>query len=49
MVMFLIFLSYLTRVIVADFFNPPILVNHFKTDPATGLPDLTHFNDVDVK
>jgi hypothetical protein len=25
------------------------LVNHFKTDPVTGLPDLYHFNDVDLK
>ena len=31
------------------FFQPSqFLVNHFKTDPLTGLPDLTHFNDVDV-
>ena len=25
------------------------LVNHFKTDPSTGLPDLWRFNDIDVK
>jgi starch-binding outer membrane protein, SusD/RagB family len=32
------------------FFQPSqYLVNHFKTDPVTGLPDLDHFNDVDVK
>jgi hypothetical protein len=32
------------------FFQPSqYLVNHFKTDPATGLPDLDHYNDVDVK
>ena len=31
------------------FYQPSqYLVNHFKTDAATGLPDLTHFNDVDV-
>ena len=31
------------------FFQPTQwLVNHFKTDPHTGLPDLDHFNDVDV-
>ena len=29
------------------FFQPSQwLVNHFKTDPVTGLPDLDHFNDV---
>ena len=33
-----------------SFFQPSqYLVNHFKTDPLTGLPDLDHFNDVDVK
>src|SRR4029079_1611963 len=32
------------------FFQPSqYLVNHFKTDPVTGLPDLDHYNDVDVK
>ena len=32
------------------FFQPSQwLVNHFKTDPATGLPDLDHFNDKNVK
>ena len=32
------------------FFQPSqFLVNHFKTDPFTGLPDLDHFNDVDIK
>lgn len=32
------------------FFQPSqYLVNHFKTDPVTGLPDLDHFNDTDVK
>lgn len=32
------------------FFQPTqFLVNHFKTDPLTGLPDLDHFNDVPVK
>ncbi|HET7000584.1 MAG TPA: RagB/SusD family nutrient uptake outer membrane protein [Puia sp.] len=31
------------------FFQPSQwLVNHFKTDAATGLPDPDHFNDVDV-
>jgi starch-binding outer membrane protein, SusD/RagB family len=32
-------------------FFPPsqYLVNHFKTDLVSGLPDLTHFNDVPVK
>jgi len=31
------------------FFQPSqYLVNHFKTDPVTGLPDLTNFNNVDV-
>jgi hypothetical protein len=33
-----------------EFFHPSqFLVNHFKTDPITGLPDLDHFNDVPVK
>ena len=32
------------------FFQPSQwLVNHFKTDPFTGLPDPDHFNDVNVK
>ena len=32
------------------FFQPSqYLVNHFKTDPSTGLPDLVNFNDSDVK
>jgi hypothetical protein len=32
------------------FFQPSqYLVNHFKTDPGTGLPDLDHFNEVPVK
>jgi starch-binding outer membrane protein, SusD/RagB family len=32
------------------FFRPSqYLINHFKTDPVTGLPDPDHFNDVDVK
>ena len=32
------------------FFQPSQwLVNHFKTDPVTGLPDLDHFNEVTVK
>ncbi len=32
------------------FFQPSqYLVNHFKTDPANGLPDLDHFNETDVK
>jgi hypothetical protein len=32
------------------FFSPSQwLVNHFKTDPVTGLPDLDHFNEADVK
>jgi hypothetical protein len=32
------------------FFSPSQwLVNHFKTDPVTGLPDLDHFNDTNVK
>jgi hypothetical protein len=32
------------------FFQPSQwLVNHFKTDPVSGLPDLDHFNDVNVK
>jgi hypothetical protein len=32
------------------FFKPSqYLVNHFKTDPISGLPDLDHFNDIDVK
>ena len=32
------------------FFSPSqYLVNHFKTDSRTGLPDLDHFNDNDVK
>lgn len=32
------------------FFQPSqYLVNHFKTDSATGLPDLYRFNEVDVK
>jgi hypothetical protein len=32
------------------FFQPSqYLVNHFKTDAVTGLPDLQHFNDIDVK
>jgi starch-binding outer membrane protein, SusD/RagB family len=32
------------------FFKPSqYLVNHFKTDPISGLPDLDHFNDSDVK
>jgi len=32
------------------FFQPSqYLVNHFKTDAVTGLPDLDHYNDVDVK
>ncbi|PWT76284.1 MAG: hypothetical protein C5B59_06925 [Bacteroidetes bacterium] len=32
------------------FFQPSQwLVNHFKTDPSTGLPDPDHFNDVNVK
>ncbi|MEP7320397.1 MAG: RagB/SusD family nutrient uptake outer membrane protein [Saprospiraceae bacterium] len=32
------------------FFQPSQwLVNHFKTDPVTGLPDLDNFNTVDVK
>ena len=31
------------------FFRPSqYLVNHFKTDPQTGLPDLDHFNDNNV-
>jgi hypothetical protein len=31
------------------YFQPSqYLVNHFKTDPVTGLPDLDHFNDVNV-
>lgn len=31
------------------FFQPSqYLVNHFKTNPVTGLPDLDHFNDTDV-
>ena len=31
------------------FFQPSqYLVNHFKTDPVTGLPDLDHFNESDV-
>jgi hypothetical protein len=32
------------------FFSPSqYLVNHFKTNVVTGLPDLDHFNDADVK
>jgi hypothetical protein len=32
------------------FYQPSqYLVNHFKTDSVSGLPDLTHFNDADVK
>ena len=32
------------------FFQPSqYLVNHYKTDAATGLPDLDNFNDVEVK
>ncbi len=32
------------------FFMPSqYLVNHFKTDPVTGLPDLDNFNSIDVK
>jgi hypothetical protein len=32
------------------FFQPSqYLVNHYKTDPVTGLPDLDHFNDEPVK
>lgn len=32
------------------FFQPSqYLVNHFKTDAVTGLPDFAHFNDVPVK
>lgn len=32
------------------FFSPSqYLVNHFKTDSVTGLPDLDHYNDVGVK
>jgi hypothetical protein len=32
-----------------DYLKPSqFLVNHFKTDFLTGLPDLDHFNDVDV-
>ena len=32
------------------FFQPSQwLVNHFKTDPVTGLPDPDHFNEVNVK
>ena len=32
------------------FFQPSqYLVNHFKTDAVKGLPDLDHFNEVDVK
>ena len=32
------------------FFSPSQwLVNHFKTDPVTGLPDLDHFNEEDLK
>jgi hypothetical protein len=32
------------------FFQPSqYLVNHFKTDPETGLPDLINFNNIDVK
>ena len=32
------------------FFQPSQwLVNHFKTDPVTGLPDPDHFNDINVK
>ncbi len=32
------------------FFQPSQwLVNHFKTDPVSGLPDPDHFNDVNVK
>ena len=32
------------------FFSPSQwLVNHFKTDPITGLPDLDHFNDENLK
>src|SRR6266542_2358264 len=32
------------------FFQPSqYLVNHFKTDAITGLPDLDHYNDADVK
>ena len=31
------------------FFQPSQwLVNHFKTDPDNGLPDLDHFNDINV-
>lgn len=33
-----------------NFFQPSqYLVNHFKTDPVTGLPDLNTFNNIDVK
>lgn len=32
------------------FFQPSqFLVNHFKTNPVTGLPDLDHFNETDIK
>ena len=32
------------------FFQPSqYLVNHFKTDSVTGLPDLDHFNEIDIK
>jgi len=32
------------------FFQPSqYLINHFKTDPVTGLPDLDTFNELDVK
>src|SRR4030095_631372 len=32
------------------FFQPSQwLVNHFKTDPVTGLPDPDHFDDVNIK
>jgi starch-binding outer membrane protein, SusD/RagB family len=36
--------------ICCGFFQPSQwLVNHFKTDPVTGLPDPAHFKDVNVK
>ncbi|MDP9041421.1 MAG: RagB/SusD family nutrient uptake outer membrane protein [Bacteroidota bacterium] len=36
-------------IISYGFFQPSqYLVNHFKTDPTSGLPDLAHFNDLDV-
>jgi len=32
------------------FFQPSQwLINHFKTDPVTGLPDADHFNDINLK